>query len=258
MTNNRKEFISTIQQALGVDGLDEHSRESRRKQLFPTTLDQETRNVLHRIHSRTVTDKETLLARLQEEARPLNLVVAPVADLSQAALYIAGLVRDRTPEWGEEKTLIRWSHPLIDALELETVLSEQNVPVYTTAMTPERDITEQRRAIRANTIQSFMGVTSADFCMANTATVVMKSYPDQGRAVSLVPSIHVAVLTLDQILADLTELYAILESHRLERNMDLTHNMTFISGPSKTADIELTMVHGAHGPREMHLVMIRS
>ncbi len=73
---------------------------------------------------------------------------------------------------------------------------------------------------------------------------------------SLVPAVHVAVLTLDQMLANLTELYALLEQDRIAHKNGLTHHMVFISGPSKTADIELTMVHGAHGPREMHLVVV--
>ena len=103
-------------------------------------------------------------------------------------------------------------------------------------------------------IQSYIGVTAADFCIADTATLVMRTRPGQARSVSLVPSVHVAVISLDQILEDLAELY-----YRLKwdpREKDLTNAMTFISGPSKTADIELVMVHGAHGPREVTVVVI--
>ena len=73
---------------------------------------------------------------------------------------------------------------------------------------------------------------------------------------SLVPSIHVAVITLDQIIADLIELYALIKWDPDVQKEGLTNCMTYISGPSKTADVEATMVHGAHGPREVYVYVI--
>jgi L-lactate dehydrogenase complex protein LldG len=99
-------------------------------------------------------------------------------------------------------------------------------------------------------------VTSADFCLADTATLVMRNRPGQPRSAALVPSIHVAVIHLDQILADMKELFALLRWDERYRQEGLSNYMSFISGPSKTADIEATMVHGAHGPREVHLFII--
>jgi L-lactate dehydrogenase complex protein LldG len=255
MTDNRTGFIQTVRRALDLDPA---SAENRRTRLFPSGLSDAAKTALQRIRSRTEKDRHLLLERLMEQAVPLNLQVMPVEDLTGAARHIADLVRDRSPEWGEEKSVIRWAHPLVDALDLESALAEQHVPVHSTAMFPDADLFEQKQAIRDHTIASFVGVTAADFCLADTATIVMKTRPNQGRAVSLVPAVHVAVLTLDQMLESLTELYAILEHDRVEHKNGLTHHMVFISGPSKTADIELTMVHGAHGPREMHLVVVRN
>jgi L-lactate dehydrogenase complex protein LldG len=255
MTDNRTRFVETVRRALDLEPA---SAEDRRSRLFPSVLSDETKAVLQKIRSRTEKHRHFLLERLMEQAVPLNLQVTPVENLPEAARYIADLVRDRTPEWGEKKSLIRWAHPLVDALDLESALADQQVPVHTTAMFPDADLSEQKQAVRNQTIASFMGITSADFCLADTATIVMRTRPNQGRAVSLVPAVHVAVLALDQMLESLTELYAILEHDRIEHKNGLTHHMVFISGPSKTADIELTMVHGAHGPREMHLVVVRN
>jgi L-lactate dehydrogenase complex protein LldG len=72
----------------------------------------------------------------------------------------------------------------------------------------------------------------------------------------LVPSIHLAVITADRIVADFKELYAALRWGDPSHAVDLTNCLTFISGPSKTADIEATLVHGAHGPRALVLVVI--
>ena len=78
------------------------------------------------------------------------------------------------------------------------------------------------------------------------------------RSTSLVPSIHIAVIHMDQIIADLKELFALLKWDPEYSSEGLTNCMTFISGPSKTADIEATMVHGAHGPREVYIFVIET
>lgn len=251
--NHRAGFINRVRQSLGPDI---GPADVRRARIFPETSDKVSQNLLQAVQSRTPQERETLLALLMDQAGPLNLHVTPVADPAEAARQIAALVRRKNPEWGEKKALIRWSHPLLDALDLESVLADQHIPVHTTAMDSHADLQGQRQVIRENTIASFMGITAADYCVADTATIVMKTHPHQGRAVSLVPSVHVAVITTDQILSNLAELYAVLEDEKNTPENGLTHHMVFISGPSKTADIELTMVHGAHGPKEMHIFVI--
>jgi len=254
MPTHRTRFLATVRQALGADCA---PADVRRSQVFPARPDTEARATLDKIGARAPQDREALLTRLKEQAMPLRLQVSAVNTLPAAARKIAALARQTPPEWGDDKSVIRWSHPLVDALELESLLAEDAIPVYTTAMGTAADRLHRKQTIREHTIASFMGITAADYCLADTATVVMKTRPDQGRAVSLAPSVHVAIVMQDQLLADLTELYAVLEDDRYNAGEGLTHHMVFISGPSKTADIELTMVHGAHGPREMHLLVIR-
>ena len=64
------------------------------------------------------------------------------------------------------------------------------------------------------------------------------------------------MIRLDQILVDLKELYTLLKWDPRQRAEGLTNGPTYITGPSKTADIEATMVHGAHGPREVHIFVV--
>ena len=215
--------------------------------------------VIKEVAGRTPEGRHELLRRLGETAKPLNLQVIPVRDSAAAAQAIAQLVREKTPEWGSTKSVVAWRHPLIDALDLPHVLSDQNVPVYiteTVASGFSTGVAEERERIRREITDSFVGVTSADFCLAETATLVIKTRPHQARAVSLLPSIHVAVIRLEQVLANLRELYVLLKWDPAHQEEGLTNCMTMISGPSKTADIELVMVHGAHGPRELHLCVI--
>lgn len=247
-SSHRTAFLDRVSQALGTDPV---SFSARRTALF-------ARPPAQALTPRSVPAQEALLEKLAHQAIPLNLHVTPVADPADAARHIAALVRDRRPEWGTLKSVIRWADPLLDALDLESALADQQVPVSTTAMDPAADPTPQRQAIRERTIAAFMGVTTADYCLAETATLVLRSRPHQGRAVSLVPAIHAAVIPMDRILADLSELFALLGQDACAPHSGLTRHMVLISGPSKTADIELTMVHGAHGPRELHIFVVRS
>jgi L-lactate dehydrogenase complex protein LldG len=193
-------------------------------------------------------------------ALPINLNVIALKDAQSATAAIVDLVTNKAPEWGDQKSIAVWQHPLIERLNLGEALAPQQVPVYLTA--PEDDKAEEkseeivREDIRKAVIDAYIGITSADFCMADTATLVMRSRPGQARSASLVPSIHVAVITIDQIIADLKELYALLQWDSEAQNEGLTNCMTFISGPSKTADVEATMVHGAHGPREVYIYVM--
>ena len=170
---------------------------------------------------------------------------------------IAALVAEKVPEWGGPKSVAAWWHPLIDRLDLPEILARQKVPVYSPRHTPGApESTNELSSFRRRIEPAFIGITSADYCLAETATLVMKTVPGQDRSMSLLPSIHVAVIELNQIIRNLPELYAFLEYEGKPPDHGLTTCLTLISGPSKTADIELTMVHGAHGPRELYLYVI--
>lgn len=251
--SNQTAFIANVRKALGR-GADDLPQ--RRAILFDRPMDEGTARRLETVNRRTRADRLDLLDAFCRQAGPLNLDVTPVVDTGAAAAVIVDLVAATSPEWGDAKSVVRWSDPLLDELDLETRLAAQQVPVHATRLTPGRPVDVQRETIRRQTIDAYIGVTTADFCLADTATLVMKSRPNQARSVSLVPSIHVAVVRLDQMLADLKELYALLRWDDGQRAEGLTHHLVMISGPSKTADIELVMVHGAHGPRAMHVVVI--
>ena len=246
-TANQDEFINRIKAALG-----EAFAESRSKvDLFNPEMSAEARAILERIKNRTLQERKKLLATLIEAAGPINLEVIPCDDIESVTAAITQLVRDRDSEWGDPKSVAAWQHPLIRSLKLPDALIEQGVPVF---FTDSQNTNAEN--LRQRITASYIGITSADFCLADSATLVMRTRPGQARTVSLLPSIHIAVIELNQIIADLKELYALLKWDPQESKEGITNCMTFISGPSKTADIEATMVHGAHGPREVHLFVI--
>lgn len=86
------------------------------------------------------------------------------------------------------------------------------------------------------------GVTEADYAVAETGTLVIRHRPEHGRLLSLVPFVHVAIIEPRIIVPDLLDLF-----ERLARD-GTGSGVTLISGPSKTADIEMNTVTGVHGP----------
>ncbi len=250
-------FITTIKQALGRPQGSKPAAD-----LFTATPSEHEKEVLEQIQQRTPLQREAMLTRLREVAGPLYVDLHEHNSLEAAAAGIAALIHKKEPEWGKEKHVCRWNHPLINQLKLESLPELQEIPVHTTpvfdATNPAEAIPAgQKQQFRDQVEQSFIGITSADYLVTATATMALRSRPGQSRSVSLVPSIHVAVIEEKKLLATLEELYTLLKWDPAERKEGLTNNLSLISGPSKTGDIELIMVHGAHGPRELHLFVIR-
>ncbi len=253
---DQKSFLRRIRKALG------HAPDVSRndRELFPVGPSAEEVQILDRILKRTDAERQVLIEELIAAGKPINLRVIPVPDLAAATSAIAGLVDEKTPEWGEAKSVAAWRHPLLERLDLGEPLARLNIPLRITApidpAAGRAHEQKERERQRADLIASFIGVTAADFCMADTATLVLRNRPGQPRAAVLIPSIHIAVITRDQIIRDMKELFALLRWDERFRAEGLSNYMSFISGPSKTADIEATMVQGAHGPREVHLLVI--
>jgi L-lactate dehydrogenase complex protein LldG len=70
----------------------------------------------------------------------------------------------------------------------------------------------------------------------------------------LLPPVHIAIVERAQIVPDLFDMFAIL-GRQIETG--LPTNLAFITGPSKTGDIELTLITGVHGPGKWHVIVIR-
>ena len=99
-------------------------------------------------------------------------------------------------------------------------------------------------------------LSGADAAIAESGTLVLRSGPGRGRLASLLAPVHIAVLRADQIARGLGEALALLQQRHGPDIFADSSNLTLISGPSRTGDIEQTLVLGAHGPRELHVVLI--
>ncbi len=97
--------------------------------------------------------------------------------------------------------------------------------------------------LRAACASAEFGITSADYALADTGTLVILSSPREARLVSLLPPAHIAVLGAESILSGLDELFSLVPDPAA-----VSSSMVLITGPSRTADIEQILVRGVHGP----------
>lgn len=96
-----------------------------------------------------------------------------------------------------------------------------------------------------------VGVSAAQFAIAETGTLVLESEAERHRLVSLVPPVHIAIVEASKICLTVAEALA-----KVNQGNNLSPAVTFITGPSRTADIELTLTIGVHGPQELYVIVM--
>ncbi len=121
-----------------------------------------------------------------------------------------------------------WETPYLKELKIAARLEELGVEL----VSPDAD--------KLRLAQCDLGVTEADFILPETGTLVLRSSAEKPRAVSLLPRVHLAVATPSALRADLHQVFAEAKD---------SPYVVFITGPSRTSDIELTVTLGVHGPK---------
>jgi len=108
---------------------------------------------------------------------------------------------------------------------------------------------------RAGAATADVGLTGCDAVIAATGTLALEGGPGHSRLASLLPAVHVVVARERQLVPRLEDY---LEQKRAEGNTAYRRSsaITLITGPSRTADIEMQIVYGAHGPLELHVILI--
>lgn len=97
------------------------------------------------------------------------------------------------------------------------------------------------------------GVTSCEALVSQLGSILVSSESSGGRSLSILPHAHVVIATTDQVVPDLETCFKdILSRH----GSKLPSMLSFITGPSRTGDIERILVLGAHGPKELHVILI--
>jgi L-lactate dehydrogenase complex protein LldG len=173
---------------------------------------------------------DDLLGRFIAQSERLQSTVARVGALSDVPAAVADYLRDR----GLGTRAIVWkSFAGLD-------WSAAGLQV------------EARAPVRDDPVPDLVGVTGCFAAVAETGTLALLSGPDTPASMALLPETHIAVVPCLRIVRHMEDVFALLRHERGEPPRALN----FISGPSRTGDIEQTIVLGAHGPYRVHLILV--
>ena len=166
-----------------------------------------------------------LVERFREQALRTSQTLATLADVpAAAARYLDSL--------GVAKTAVAWK--TLDALSWQTA---------------GLDV-----AFRPPVNEDLVGITGCFCAVAETGTLMLLSGPDTFASAALLPETHIAIVPKARIVAGIEDAFALAKAERTE----LPRATNFISGPSRTGDIEQTIVLGAHGPYRVHVILVNT
>src|SRR2546421_4243424 len=150
------------------------------------------------------------------------------------------------------------------ALTLTQIISElqTRVAVKRIALSDAPLVSELARGVAAEEVQICppvselfscdVGVTMAQAAVAETGTLILESEKERHRLVSLLPPTHIAIVRSNDICLTIGDALKRLRG----RKEEMSRAITFITGPSRTADIELTLTVGVHGPKELYVIVL--
>ena len=143
---------------------------------------------------------------------------------------------------------------IITDLEARRIAISDDANVERWLRLTDLEIEELGIAPNAHDIFRFdIGISTAQAAIAETGTLVLDSAHERHRLVSLVPPVHIAIVDASRIVETLGDALALLRSKH-----EISPAVTFITGPSRTADIELTLAIGVHGPQELYVIVNES
>lgn len=148
---------------------------------------------------------------------------------------IQASLKDLVIEQNIQKACL-WNTPHLKALRITEGLHELGVEIISS------------NSDKHTIAQCDLGITEADFLLPETGTLVLRSSAEKPRAVSLAPRVHLAIVDREMLRADMHQVFAEAKDH---------HYLLFITGPSRTADIELTVTLGVHGPKNLYVWMMK-
>ena len=174
--------------------------------------------------------------RFIEELEALGGYGKRAKSLEEAREYVLNLARER-----EAKLLVRWDVEYLDELGADQTLREAGVEVALW-----RDLPDLREiAGRAD-----IGLSTATWAIAETGTLVLEHGQGRGRSVTLLPPTYIAILPADRLLRTVPE------AIQKYTGNTLPANVCFHTGPSRSGDIEMSLVVGMHGPGDVHVLLV--
>ena len=178
---------------------------------------------------------------VQKEIQGLSARFHQAKDVQEAQ----GIIRSILAEHAVRKA-VHWEHPLLNALGIEALLREAGVEV----ISPVEGEYFARQSAQAD-----LGITAADCMLVESGALMVSAKKGEDRSTSLLPPVHLAVVCSGQRLPAVEDLVPLWREW-IRAQGRLPSAIHLITGPSRTADIELTIVLGAHGPKALHVLAL--
>jgi L-lactate dehydrogenase complex protein LldF len=151
-------------------------------------------------------------------------------------------------------THTRPSHLIAPAIHLT---KEDAANVFGTEATVEAIQLHARTSLRQKFIDATVGISGANMAIAETGTIVLVTNEGNADLTTTLPPVHIALFGIDKVVATLDDAVAMLRMlPRSGTGQIMTSYVNWITGPSRSADIEQSLAIGVHGPREMHCVIL--
>jgi L-lactate dehydrogenase complex protein LldG len=199
------------------------------------------------LEARLRENRPQLLDRFTDMAGKGGWNVHRVSGVEAAIGRVDSLIGELEPE-----QVVRSGQPVFDDVPVDTVLEWRGIEV-----TPiVRGETAERERLREVIRHAEVGLTGTDYALAETGSLVIMPRRGLSRLVSLVPPVHIALVRPEEVLDTLHDLFLLRRLEYYRRGGEMGSYLNFITGPSRTADIEMTIVQGVHGPRAVHLILV--
>lgn len=159
----------------------------------------------------------------------------------------------------EARSVVLSRNRLLAALKLAERLKAWGKSVASWPAT--ETTTAQAEDFRQDCLAATVGITGVDFALAETGSLVVTSATEGSQLSSLAPPVHVALYRRSQLVGSLDDVLERLHVPEAVAGAPQAHQLTgrsvvFITGTSRTADIEQILIRGVHGPREVHAVLV--
>ena len=158
---------------------------------------------------------------------------------------------------GERMVQLTHTHPSHLIAPAIHLTKEDAAAVFGTEPTVEAIQQHARQSIRQKFIDATVGISGANVAIAETGTIMLVTNEGNADLTTTLPPVHIALFGMDKLVATLEDAVAVLRMlPRSGTGQVMTSYVNWITGPSRSADIEQSLTIGVHGPREMHCVIL--
>jgi L-lactate dehydrogenase complex protein LldF len=158
---------------------------------------------------------------------------------------------------GERMVQLTHTHPSHLIAPAIHLTKEDAARVFGTEPTVHAIQQHARESLRQKFIEATVGISGANMAIAETGTIVLVTNEGNADLTTTLPPVHIALFGIDKLVATLDDAVAVLRMlPRSGTGQIMSSYVNWITGPSRSADIEQSLTIGVHGPREMHCVIL--